>query len=101
MVLINQFRILAKLYPEDETEYENKIIILPMGFTKNYDWLMPLENDEMSDAEGGEVFEILEMFRAIHDSKANEELTEKEKAPLTFRGLTQITNPVSMRTQNS
>lgn len=86
MVLINQFRILSKLYPDEARDYENKIKVLEFGFSRNYEWLMPLDND-MPEEACAEVFDILDMFRSIHDSvKKDGNLSDDERQSLKFRG---------------
>lgn len=86
MVLINQFRILGQLFPDEARECENRIKILQYGFSRHYEWLMPLD-DDMEEAACAEVFDILDMFRAIHTSlKDNDNLPTDEKRRLKFDG---------------
>lgn len=86
MVLINQFEILKFLAPKEAQEYEKKIKALQMGYTKHYRMLMHLDK-EMSEKDCEEVFAILDMFRAIHNSTQKAAgLTDEERQGLKFRG---------------
>lgn len=69
MILINQFRILERLYPDDGYEVKRKI--LENGYTLNYKWLMLMDEEEMPEEDCRFVFDVLDMFRAIHNSDGN------------------------------
>lgn len=86
MILINQFMILAKLYPDEAVEYENKAKALQMGFARHYEWLLPM-SDEITEEDSSEVLAILEMFDAVQGSlKSNGKLSGEERKALKFRG---------------
>jgi uncharacterized protein YfbU (UPF0304 family) len=67
--LLNQYRILAKLYPEDETHYKELIEILNHGFQIFYSMVDEWISEDMPKDEGVFVIEILDIYRAIEDLK--------------------------------
>lgn len=66
LILINQFLILEKLYPESALPYSRLITALKEGYALSYhsmdDWIDP---EGLDLAQCREVHEILEMFRAL------------------------------------
>lgn len=82
ILLINQFRILAKLYPDEEEYYSNQCEVLSSGYTLNYEWMFPSLGEEMSEEECREVLEILKMYDSIRIS-----LKEGAKLPKEYQHL--------------
>lgn len=69
IVLINQFRILSKLYPEEESHYSELIQILENGYSIFYSMLERWIDDEMPIEHGKFVLDVLDLYRAIEDTK--------------------------------
>lgn len=65
LMLANQMRIMEALYPDDARHYATHRKALESGFSLNYEWLLRDFSDEMSVGECKEVWDILEMYRAI------------------------------------
>lgn len=63
--LINQMKILEKLYPEEALQFSQNRTALEEGFTLHYDWIFEKLRDEMSGEDCQEVLDILDMYRAI------------------------------------
>lgn len=88
LILINQYKILEKLYPDDMNMYKNHRIALEDGFELNYNWLFEELDEELSEEKCKEIFAILSMFRAIYNSSKNipkEELNNLKA--LKFQGV--------------
>lgn len=49
LILMNQYRILAKLYPEEEKDCEIAIKILANGYKYNYSSLFRYMDDDLSE----------------------------------------------------
>ena len=73
--LINQFKILERLDPEEASYYKKAISILEGGFEANYDFVFQGIIDPINDGVIHEVLEILSMFRHLHCSY--KELSDK------------------------
>lgn len=69
LILINQYRILAKLDKEDADHYEELISILENGFSIFYSQLDEWISEEMPPGEGLFVLNILDLYRALEDIK--------------------------------
>ena len=67
--LINQYKILSKLYPEDSEHYDELREILEDGYEVFYsqidEWISP----DMPISEGKFVLDILDLYRSIEDYK--------------------------------
>lgn len=63
--LINQFLILAKLYPEESTYYEQHRIALQQGFQLHYGWIFENVWDDLSEDECRKVLDALDLYRGI------------------------------------
>lgn len=86
LLLINQFKILERLYPDEYETCSNNRKALENGYELNYSWFLP-SDDVMSDEECMEVIEILNMYRAIYFSSDN--ISDKELSQnylLKFQG---------------
>jgi len=88
ILLINQFLILEKLYPERSSEFEELRAIAEKGFELHYKELYHgLSNRGLSETECREVMDILDMYRALKDSY--DRLDDKsgiEEADVQFPG---------------
>lgn len=86
MILINQFSILAKLYPDEAENYEKRIKVLQNGYSRHYEWLIDMGED-MSEEACSEILNILDMFSMIHTSLKNcANATDDMRKSLQFRG---------------
>lgn len=66
MILRNQFRILAKLEPNESDYYEQAQTVLEEGYEAHYEGLFQdVDEDTLSEQQCGEVTAILNMFREI------------------------------------
>lgn len=87
VILINQFKILAKLYPEEEESFLNKCEVLQSGYTLNYSWILPNVSEEMSPETCREVLDILNMYDSIRISILEGATLPKEYSEIqNFRG---------------
>ncbi len=87
--LINQLRILERLYPDDADYYGRHRTALEEGYTLHYDWLFEHLYDELPVDDCREVLNILDMYRAITYSYKGLQETQKKQIPqawLEFRG---------------
>ena len=62
---MNQFRILAKLQSDDAGHYEKMAEIIERGYVREYPSLAQTFSEELSDDVADEVYDILDMFRAL------------------------------------
>lgn len=69
LYLINQYKILSKLYPDDSEHYDELREILEDGYEIFYSQIDEWISQDMSKAEGKFVLEILDLYRAIEDYK--------------------------------
>jgi len=76
LLISNQFRILAKLYPEEEEYYSVQRKALENGYKLHYAEIVENFYEEMTEQECLEVVDILDMYRALTFSFEN--LKEKE-----------------------
>ncbi len=86
LILLNQYLILEKLYPENKEYYEKVKHILENGYELMYDYILRLP-DPTSKEICQEVFDILEMYRNLNDSFRN--LVDKsgiDKDDINFNG---------------
>lgn len=65
IILLNQYRILSKLYPEDRDICETNIEILESGYTSQYEELFYIDTEEMLEEQCTEVLDILDMYRLL------------------------------------
>jgi uncharacterized protein YfbU (UPF0304 family) len=87
LILINQFRILEKLYPDEADHYKNLRIALEKGYSSHYDDLVQWIDDDLPDDECHEVFEILRMYRYINFSYKNlEDKSNIDASNIKFPG---------------
>jgi|HubBroStandDraft_2_1064218.scaffolds.fasta_scaffold01583_4 uncharacterized protein YfbU (UPF0304 family) len=66
--LINQFRILEKLYPEQAEDYEESRDIIANGYTIQYGEVFSEVFEEMSMDECKYVFDVLDLHRTLINS---------------------------------
>lgn len=79
VILINQYRLLAALYKDEEAHYRELIGILENGYEIFYSMIDEWISDDMPTEEGKFVLDILELYRAIDDlkrSSKNRELAD-------------------------
>ncbi len=69
VVLINQYRILAALNPNDNGRYEELIEILESGYQIFYSMVDEWISEDMAESEGRLVLDILNLYRGIEDLK--------------------------------
>lgn len=69
LVLWNQYEILKTLHPEDKESYEERQEILENGYEQFYgDLHLAIDKSAVSSNETREVQDILDMYRALHNS---------------------------------
>jgi uncharacterized protein len=87
LVLINQFLILEKLYPDEEKYYEEHRIALQHGFALHYQWIVENVWDDLSEEDCRKVLDALELYRAIIFSfDALGDKKDLTEATVRFRG---------------
>ncbi|MCK5270228.1 MAG: YfbU family protein [Sedimentisphaerales bacterium] len=87
LIIVNQLKILEKLYPEEAKEYSNHRKAIEQGYKLHYSWLTEWLYDEMSEDECKEVLSILEMYRAITSSyRSAEDKQGLEESEIKFPG---------------
>ena len=69
VILINQYRMLSHLDPENSRNYEEIIEVLQNGYAIFYSMVNEWVSDEMSIDEGHFVIEILNIYRQIEGYK--------------------------------
>ncbi len=79
ITLINQFRILECLYPDDAEEYARQRAIVERGYTVLYGSLFGELWEEVPEARCQFVLDVLSMYRALTFS--NSGLSEDERVP--------------------
>lgn len=84
LILINQYKILAKLEPEDETHYLELISILENGYTIFYSQIDQWISDELPVEEGKFVLNILDIYRAVEDIKRSSRDKRLLEHPYSF-----------------
>lgn len=67
--LINQYKILSKLYPEDLEHYDELREILEDGYEIFYSQVSEWVSQDMPKKEGKFVLDVLDLYRAIEDYK--------------------------------
>ena len=85
--LINQYKILAALYPDESKHYEELISILDHGYEVFYSMIDEWISEDMPEEEGKFVLDILNIYRVVDDVKRvgkNEEISEHNYS--FFRG---------------
>ncbi|HAU31004.1 MAG: hypothetical protein XD78_0899 [Desulfotomaculum sp. 46_296] len=65
VMLINQYKILEKLYPDEASHYQRLIKVLERGYELHYDRIYEDLWEEMSAAECKEVLEIIDLYRVL------------------------------------
>jgi uncharacterized protein YfbU (UPF0304 family) len=87
LVISNQFKILAALYPDDAKYYDRARKVFEEGYELLYDWFADHIYKPMNAGECNEVFEILQMHGDLLRSYGN--LTDKsaiDEDDVAFRG---------------
>lgn len=77
--LINQYRILALLEPNEASHYEELIEILDNGYQVFYSMVDDWISDDMPEREGELVLDTLSLYRTIEYHKRNNQDDEVEK----------------------
>jgi uncharacterized protein YfbU (UPF0304 family) len=88
LILVNQYRILERVDPEQGEDYAQAIKVLEHGWELNYQELADNIFDKTMSAEACiEVLEILDMFRCLEQSyRKLEDKGAVEEAHITFAG---------------
>lgn len=68
LILVNQFLILEKLYPDEADYYEKHRIALQQGYKLHYPWIVENIWEELDEAECRRVLDTLDMYRALRCS---------------------------------
>lgn len=87
VLLINQYKILEGLYPEEAEEYANLREILEGGYSRHYTQCFSVLDAELTEQECEEVIQILEMHRRLiwsHEKLGNPDSIDREE--LKFAG---------------
>lgn len=74
--LINQYKILAALYPDESKHYEELITILDHGYEIFFSMIDEWVSDDMPEVEGRFVLDILNVYRVIEDVKRTSKNSE-------------------------
>lgn len=92
--LVNQFRILEKLDPDNAASYKEHREALEGGFQDHYSWMLDTLSEEMSAGETHYVLDVLQMYSELLLSweklKNKEGLTEKSVRFPGFYGNTEV-----------
>jgi len=88
LILSNQYRILAVLYPNEADSFRGAQKVVENGYELNYDWISEhISPQPMSDEHCREVLDILEMFRHLgYAYDALEDKTEIDEHHIRFLG---------------
>lgn len=88
IILINQYRILAKLNPDESSHYEELIEILQNGYEIFYSEMTSWIYDPMTSDKGDFVLNILNFYRFLENYKKNnpEDKEMSENLWSIFRG---------------
>ena len=65
LILINQYRILEALYPDEADYYRERRVAFERGYSHDYGEAFDILYEEMSVEECDEVIDILNMYRVI------------------------------------
>lgn len=86
--LSNQFKILEKLYPEDEDYYARHRKAIEYGFELHYSWVAEhIDKDPLSKEECKFVLDVLDMYASFYFSlKKIETLKELKETSIIFPG---------------
>lgn len=84
VLLINQYKLLAALYKEDEAHYRELIGILENGYEIFYSMIDEWISDDMPTDEGKFVLNILDLYRAIDDLKRSSKDKKLADHPNSF-----------------
>ena len=84
VILINQYRILAKIYPDEIEHYTELIEILENGYSIFYSQVEESILSDMNAEEGRFVLDVLDMYRAIETSKRKYGLTAFKSEYFSF-----------------
>ena len=84
LILINQYKILEKLYPEDEEMYSQYREILEEGYTLHYNELSQMISEDIPENKLREVLDILDMYRGMYFAVSERENTPEYKNKQIF-----------------
>lgn len=87
LMLVNQFKILERLYPDESDYYQVQRKALEWGYARHYKDLLKWISDEMSKEDCDEIVEIIDLHRVLYSSYSN--LVDKGNISLEdigFRG---------------
>ena len=87
LILINQYKILEKLCPEDAEMYSQYREIIEGGYTLNYNDLLQMISDDISEEQLREVLDILDMYRWLYFAvSARKNISEYKNKQIYFPG---------------
>ena len=84
-IIYNQLEILKKLDPDNAADYKVQQEIVADGYTSRYSEVLTVSKEEVSAAVQQEVYDTLEMFRALNTALKNGWAPENIEAA-KFRG---------------
>ena len=79
LILINQYKILEKLYPEEAETYSQHREILEEGYTLHYNDLIQVISEDIPENLLREVLDILDMYRGLYFAVASREKSPEYK----------------------
>jgi uncharacterized protein YfbU (UPF0304 family) len=86
LLLINQYRILEALYPDEAVELSGLRKALESGYKLHYEWnFTNVADNEMSEQDSEFVLEVLQMYRCLHDAYNNHKGNLGDVAPDKLR----------------
>ncbi len=87
-ILLNQYRLLARLDPEAEEECNRAVEVLSSGFEAEYSNLnRSIIHEPLSDEDCGEVVDILQMHRELrHSFDGLADKADLDERAIEFRG---------------
>ncbi len=88
LILANQYRLLALLDKPDADTYNKYVEILREGFETEYShFFQEIDEDILISADAHEVFEVMNMFRALKYGYQNlDDKSGIDSYPITFHG---------------
>jgi uncharacterized protein YfbU (UPF0304 family) len=84
LLLINQYRILAALNKDEESYYKELIEVLERGYSIFYSLVDEWVSEDMPEAAGKFVLDILDLYRALEDLKRSTKDERLMKNPYSY-----------------
>lgn len=87
LILLNQYRILLEVCPDEKKDSDIAIDILSNGYKYDYDSLVDFLSDDVPEEISKEVIDILQMYRSLNNSYSElKEKNEIDKDDVMFQG---------------